>query len=87
MTDKATKGEWRYNWHEWLVECNGKVVADIETKGIQEDEVNANGRLMAASKDLAQALERLVNESSDDNHRIAFARAGAQAALRKAGVL
>lgn len=86
MTDKATKGEWRYDSGKLCVVVEEKAIADLFGYG-SDEEINANGRLMAASKDLAQALERLVNESSDDNHRIAFARAGAQAALRKAGVL
>lgn len=87
MTDKATKGEWRYDANKITIEADGQLIALLNGRR-DDEEFDANGRLMAASKDLAQSLQMLVEETSSvDVVRVNFARERAQAAPRKAGVL
>lgn len=59
-----TKGPWEYNECESCIEVPTKCVLADVLEDFSDDELVANGRLMAAAPDLYEALKKLTAEAS-----------------------
>jgi len=87
MNTKHTQGEWKFEMPHFTyhITCNGKsIVQIIPTQ--EQQEYEANAKLIAAAPDLLVALERLVSRVEENGYHTSFTMAfeKAKSAIKKA---
>jgi len=61
MDNKHTSGEWMTDGSEIYNQYNTIAAINYRSKGIAEEEAEANAKIIAAAPDMLEALNRLLN--------------------------
>jgi len=73
MESKHTKGEWEIDKYN-LISCNGKQIISSApvayTSDLNDEEAQANAKLIKASPKLLEALQKIHKELTRDNFDI-----------------
>lgn len=94
MEFKGTKGEWsisKEEGYDYDIVCNGKEICWLGLADCEDNEKLQNAKLMAASKELLDALTKLIEETEGyeakglvDKLHLKSARENAERAINKA---
>ncbi len=67
LNDQHTPGPWKRFGNYKILDATGALVAEVTKNGLDDPEVDANARLIAASPDLADMLDQLIELMPTDD--------------------